>query len=510
MVEQKYKAILTPFGHRAILHALSTGETIKLSYMGIGDGGEKGEYTPEEGQEKLFGEWYETDLTLNNLFIDPKNPYYIIAEGVIPADIPSDFGRHVREIALKDENKNVVTVASVPESYKPTLDEGAAKAMVVRSTLEVSNTDVFVLKIDTSLVWVTKDEFDRHTQQTTGVHGSTVQPLPNTIVERDGHGNVKTSTPREPDDAARLTEIRDVITLIGQREDSGIPIRVRHTGDGVTTRFNMMGLETTNPDAILVSFDGVGPQPSNIYTVDLGGSVSQVVFNTPPPLGVEIEMLTVAVIQQIPEATPVVPGIVKLATHMDLSDIMDSGNDTVVTAKSLRESRFDIKGLGNNPWRISISSRASIMVSDTSCIDLYGNSRIVLEGETRLTSARSGNGAVSGLNGSFKDPFISVPTIGTNFIELNGNSRLFRIAGLTRTVRINAQTTLYGESNINIGDIFYFIPLSTTITMEYAPMGSLPESVETHPLTANRILALMVTDMMRISNIPTLSFQRIV
>jgi phage-related tail fiber protein len=328
-VTQRYVSIFTPFGKEVAMNAYSGGTTIRLAYMGIGKGklnpttGVFEEYIPTFGQTQLENEWHEQSI--NDLFIAPNNPYWLVAEGIIPENVGGEW---IREVSLKDENRNTIIIASWPSTYKPLLAEGGSTAMVVRSTIEVNDTEVFELTIDTSLAMVTRDEFLRHVDNVTDAHNASVPPVADTLVRRDSGGRVQAGTPIGLQDAATLKEIQDVISLIEQAGDPGSPLWTTYVGDGTATAFTLMGLTSDKNYAILVFLDGVKQiADGSVYSIDLTAAIPTVNFITPPPGGVHIEIFTVVALTQYPKADTVICGVVKLATGVDSTN---AGN--VVTA----------------------------------------------------------------------------------------------------------------------------------------------------------------------------------
>jgi len=151
-----YKAILTKTGITAVVDAINN-TPVNLSYMGIGDANGVN-YTPTEDDSDLVNEVYE--VAINRVYIDPRNNNLIIAEGIIPEDV-GDFT--IREVSLKDENKNVLAIASYPEIPKPSMNSGAPIAVVIVIGIEINNTGVFNLTIDYSTAMVTKFELNEAT-----------------------------------------------------------------------------------------------------------------------------------------------------------------------------------------------------------------------------------------------------------------------------------------------------------------------------------------------------------
>ena len=433
-VEQKYKAILTPFGIQAMLDALSAGDRVKISYMGIGDG-DGSVYAPVEGQTDLKNEWHE--LSLNGLFIDPKNPAWLIAEGVIPEGIG---GHYVREISLKDEQKRTVTVASVPESYKPNLDEGASKAMVIRSTVEVSNTEVFELKIDTSLALVTRDEFIRHTSATQAA-------LDGKAATAHSHVNA------------------DIMNLDAEKITTG-----------------------TLADARIPNLNA-----SKITAGEFASA--RIANNAVTTAKIQNSAVTAAKIASgvIPTlATNTVAGTVRLA---------DSFSNTVERESVPQVKAFiDIRGYldirsdnGDKPWRLAVAERARALfgneaffsMSNDARVDMHGDARIdMLGGEIRIEEygklalygkARFeayGHGGWCGLNGNHSNidglPYCNGNNVPFN-LALDGNSRIYTITG---SVSLRQPVAAENRGKMRVGDIFYFRPASHNNTVSYAVRGT--------------------------------------
>jgi len=215
MAEQRFRSVFTPYGKEVAINAYNSGEKVQISFMGIGDGNGE-EYTPEFGQEDLKREWLE--ISAGNVFVDENNPFWLITEGIIPEKIG---GNWIREVSLKDSQHRVLVVASVAATYKPTLEEGSATASVIRVVIAVKDTEVFELTIDTSIVLLTRKEFLEHTTRTQNVHGSSVEPIPNSIAERNEAGQILAKRPTEHNHVARLAEVQKLKAAIDRLKCGG-------------------------------------------------------------------------------------------------------------------------------------------------------------------------------------------------------------------------------------------------------------------------------------------------
>jgi len=170
--EQTFYSILTPYGKSVANAAFNGGPSVQLAQMAVGFGTQdngNGGYVPDVNQADLLNEWYRFDL--NSLSIDPDNPAWLVAEGIIREDVG---GHWISEVSIIDTTGEVIAISTWPPSYKSTLPEGSSSASVIRIVIEVSDTGNFELVIDTSLALVTRDEFL-----------STIESLPANLISED-------------------------------------------------------------------------------------------------------------------------------------------------------------------------------------------------------------------------------------------------------------------------------------------------------------------------------------
>lgn len=151
---QKFFACLTTRGEAKLAQATALGIQLKLTQMGVGDGGGTLP-TPSPSQTKLVNERRRAGL--NSLTVDPQNSSQIIAEQVIPEN---EGGWWIREIGLYDDAGELIAVANCAETYKPLLVEGSGRTQVIRMVLIVSSTEAVTLKIDPSVVLATREYVD--------------------------------------------------------------------------------------------------------------------------------------------------------------------------------------------------------------------------------------------------------------------------------------------------------------------------------------------------------------
>lgn len=151
-MSKKYLSIITRAGREKIASAIIAGEKIIFSTMAVGDGGGI-IVSPDENQAELVNECFRTQL--NSLKIPDNDKNIIIAEMIIPPEIG---GFTIREAALFDDEGVCVAVASVPETYKPLLEEGSGRFTILRIWLAVSSTEAIEILADPGIVLATIED----------------------------------------------------------------------------------------------------------------------------------------------------------------------------------------------------------------------------------------------------------------------------------------------------------------------------------------------------------------
>ena len=145
----KYHTLLTNKGTEKLAAAAASGGQLKITAMAVGDG--SGTLpAPKPENTKLVNEQYRGSL--NQLFTDPANPHHLIAELIIPEQ---HGGWWIREVALFDNDGDMIAAGNCPESYKPKLQEGSGRTQIFRMVLIISNTATIILKTNPSVVLAT-------------------------------------------------------------------------------------------------------------------------------------------------------------------------------------------------------------------------------------------------------------------------------------------------------------------------------------------------------------------
>lgn len=145
-----YYTKITTAGLAAITAAMNNSSKVPITYMAFGDGNG---YIPEpdENANSLVNEVYRVGV--NKVEVHSKNPNWLVCEAIIPSAVG---GFNIREVALYDSTGNtMLAIASYPPTYKPTVEEGAAKIQTIRIVIQVDNTGNFELIIDPDIVLAT-------------------------------------------------------------------------------------------------------------------------------------------------------------------------------------------------------------------------------------------------------------------------------------------------------------------------------------------------------------------
>ncbi len=145
----KYHTLLTNKGTEKLAAAAASGGQLKITAMAVGDGSGT-LHAPKPENTKLVNEQYRGSL--NQLFTDPANPHHLIAELIIPEQ---HGGWWIREVALFDNDGDMIAAGNCPESYKPKLQEGSGRTQIFRMVLIISNTATIILKTNPSVVLAT-------------------------------------------------------------------------------------------------------------------------------------------------------------------------------------------------------------------------------------------------------------------------------------------------------------------------------------------------------------------
>lgn len=152
---QLYYMVLTTVGAAKKANKEALGQSLQLTELAVGDG--SGAYVaPDQTWVALNNE--VDRIAINQIYQDPDNSTYLVVEAVIPQNIP--VGYYIREVGVFDIDGDMIMVGAFPQTYKPTLAEGAARDLYIRAISEIGSTASVELKIDPSIVLSTRKYAD--------------------------------------------------------------------------------------------------------------------------------------------------------------------------------------------------------------------------------------------------------------------------------------------------------------------------------------------------------------
>jgi len=156
MAEQKYYTIVTDLGAELMAKAAQKGQKVNVVNIAAGDG-DGVFYKPTSDMTALKREIWRGKI--QNYEIDSVSRNVIKISGIIPKDV-GHFT--LREMAIFDDNNNMIAVCNAPDLLKAVLEEGALTEAVVYMRIAVTNTEVVNIVVNSSAVYATVQELDAH------------------------------------------------------------------------------------------------------------------------------------------------------------------------------------------------------------------------------------------------------------------------------------------------------------------------------------------------------------
>jgi Phage-related tail fibre protein len=146
----EYYMILTVAGQAAYARAGAGGSPVQISAVAVGDGGGVA-VQPAESWTALVGEVWRGAPTL--VEVDEANPRLVLVEAHVPHNAG---GWYAREIGLLSPEGVLLAVGNYPESYKPVLDSGVGKELLIRAYIEHGNASQTTLIINPDIVMASR------------------------------------------------------------------------------------------------------------------------------------------------------------------------------------------------------------------------------------------------------------------------------------------------------------------------------------------------------------------
>lgn len=155
MASEKYYTILTKTGQAKIANALAYGRQLKLTTFALGDGN-GASYEPDENQTALKHEVYRANIA--NIVVADESINMMEINMAVPAD---QGGFIVREMGIFDSDGSLIAISKTPDDPKPGAGSGAAKDVIYRLFIVVTNTNAVEIKIDGTVAVATKAEVEK-------------------------------------------------------------------------------------------------------------------------------------------------------------------------------------------------------------------------------------------------------------------------------------------------------------------------------------------------------------
>ncbi|MEB3481074.1 phage tail protein [Pasteurella multocida] len=149
---KQYYSVLTTYGSQQLATAIATRQPLNITHFAVGDGNGQ-TVTPNVARTSLVREVYRA--TISAVSRDPRNNKRVIFELTIPENVG---GFHIREMGIFDNQNKLIAYANCPESFKPTLSSGSGKIQVMRMILLVESSDAVTMKVDDSVIFVTRGQ----------------------------------------------------------------------------------------------------------------------------------------------------------------------------------------------------------------------------------------------------------------------------------------------------------------------------------------------------------------
>ncbi|MGC6377741.1 phage tail protein [Bisgaard Taxon 45] len=149
---KQYYSVLTTYGSQQLATAIASHQPLNITHFAVGDGNGQA-VTPDVSRTSLVREVHRA--TISAVSRDPRNNKQVIFELTIPEDVG---GFHIREMGIFDNQNKLIAYANCPESFKPTLSSGSGKIQVMRMILLVESSDAVTMKVDDSVIFVTRGQ----------------------------------------------------------------------------------------------------------------------------------------------------------------------------------------------------------------------------------------------------------------------------------------------------------------------------------------------------------------
>lgn len=160
-----YYSVLTTYGSQLFANAMTNRQAVNITHFAVGDGNGRA-VQPDSTRTSLVREVHKASISAVSR--DPRNNRQVIFELTLPENVG---GFWIREMGIFDNAGRLVAIANCPDTYKPRLEEGSGKIQVLRMILLVSSSDAVTLKVDDTVIFVTRGQFTPKTITATSING---------------------------------------------------------------------------------------------------------------------------------------------------------------------------------------------------------------------------------------------------------------------------------------------------------------------------------------------------
>lgn len=140
--------MLTKIGIAKFIAARASGNGINLKRFKLSSQS----ILPNENITTLEGIVYEANI--NSKYVDEENDCYVNLECVVPSNVG---GFEINAIGIYDEENHLIALGNLPPTYKPRLEQGSAKELLIKVVMELKNASEVVLELNPSVVLASRD-----------------------------------------------------------------------------------------------------------------------------------------------------------------------------------------------------------------------------------------------------------------------------------------------------------------------------------------------------------------
>ena len=149
MAEKKeFYTLLTNVGIAKFIAARASGNGVNLKNFKLSSK----VIVPSESMNALEEVVYES--LINSKYVDKENTHYVHLECVVPSSVG---GFEINSIGIYDEAGDLIAVGNLPSTYKPLLEQGSAKELLIKVTMELKNASEVILELDPSVILASRD-----------------------------------------------------------------------------------------------------------------------------------------------------------------------------------------------------------------------------------------------------------------------------------------------------------------------------------------------------------------